>query len=127
MIYFYPSVKIMATIEWLQRCSTKRVVLEDEFEPSNKPHKRCVFDVVMFDEIAHDYMNTEIFARNFSKDKHIAIYVNMVCKNCAAVKSDRNKEPIQYLKIIDNTPENRKRYGYQWEESINTTAVEESA
>ena len=114
MIYFYPSVKIMATIEWLQHCSTKRIVLEDEFEPSNKPHKACAFNVIMFDGIAYDYMDTDSFTKNFSKDKHIAIYVNKVCKDCASVKADANDEPLQYLKIIDNTPENRKRYGYQW-------------
>lgn len=115
----------MATIEWLQHCSTKRVVLEDEFEPSDKPHKTCAFNIVMFNGIANDYMDTEAFTKNFSKDKHIAIYVNKVCKDCAAVKLNANKEPLQFLKIIDNTPANRKRYGYQWEESVNTTTVEE--
>lgn len=117
----------MATIEWLQHCSTKRVVLEDEFEPSNKPHKVCAFNVIMFDGIAYDYMDTESFTKNFNKDKHIAIYVNKVCKDCAAVKIDANDEPLQYLKIIDNTPENRKRYGYQWEETVKATTIEESA
>lgn len=106
----------MTTIEWLQHCSTKRVVLESEFEPSNKPHKACAFNVVMFDGIAYDYMDTDSFAKNFSKDKHIAIYVNKVCKDCAAVKLDANNEPLQFLKIIENTPENRKRYDYHWEE-----------
>lgn len=107
----------MATIKWLQHCSTKRIILEDEFEPSNKPHKACMFNVIMFDAIAHDYMESDIFQRIFGKDKYIAIYVNKVCKDCAAVKLDANKEPLQYLKVIDNTPENRKRYGYQWEPS----------
>lgn len=116
----------MSTIEWLQHCSTKRVVLEDEFEQSNRPHKGCMFTTIMFDGIAHDYMNTEMFAKNFSKDKHIAIYVNKVCGDCASVKVDSDDEPIQYLKIIENTPENRKRYGYSWEESVNTTTVKET-
>ena len=115
----------MTTIEWLQHCSTKSVVLEDEFEPSNMPHKTCTFNVVMFDGIAYDYMDTELFTKHFDKDKHIAIYVNKVCKDCAAVKLDREKEPLQYLKIIENIPENRKRY--QWEETVNATTVEESA
>ncbi len=109
----------MATIEWLQHCSNKRVVLEEEFDPSNVPHKGCVFNVVMFDAIAYDYMDTDIFARNFSKDKHIALYVNKVCAKCGTVKSDEENEPIQYLAIISNTPENRKCYGYQWEEVAN--------
>lgn len=107
----------MATIEWLQHCSNKRVVLEDEFEPSNDHHKGCVFNVVMFDAVAYDYMETDIFTRNFNKDKHIAIYVNKVCAKCGTVKSDEENEPIQYLKIVSNTPDNRKRYGYQWEEA----------
>lgn len=106
----------MAAIEWLQHCSSKRVVLEEEFEPSNAPHKGCEFTIVMFDEIAYDYMDTESFAKNFSKDKHIAIYVNKVCQKCGAVKCDEEDESIRYLKIVQNTPENRERYNYQWEE-----------
>ena len=106
----------MTTIEWLQHCSTKRVVLEDEFEPSNKPHKACAFNVIMFDGIAYDYMDTELFAKNFSKDKHIAIYVNKVCPKCGSVKRDDEDNEIRYLKIIPNTPANRKHYGYQLEE-----------
>ena len=47
----------MATIEWLQHCSGKRIVLENEFEPSNKYHKGCEFTVIMFDGIAYDYMD----------------------------------------------------------------------
>ena len=117
----------MATIEWLQHCSTKRIVLEDEFEPSNKPHKGCAFNVIMFDEIAYDYMETDTFQRNFGKDKYIAIYVNKVCKNCASVKTDNDNESVQYLKIVENSPENRKRYSYQWEETHNDDTDEETA
>jgi hypothetical protein len=106
----------MTTIEWLQHCSAKRVILEDEFNPTNAPHKSCMFTTVMFDAIAYDYMESDNFQRMFDKDKYFAIYVNKVCKDCAAVKLDDDKEPLQFLKIIDNTPENRKRYGYQWEE-----------
>ena len=116
----------MSTIEWLQYCSTKRIVLEDEFNPSDKPHKSCNFNVVMFDEIAYDYMESDYFQRNFDKKKHIAVYVNTVCPHCAAVKLDNEKEPRQYLKIIDNTPENRKRYGYQWEEDDEKDSTEEN-
>lgn len=107
----------MATIEWLQHCSSKRVVLEDEFSPSNAPHKGCMFNIVMFDTIAYDYMDSDIFAKNFSKDKHIAIYVNKVCPKCGAVKYDEEDEPIQYLTIVQNTPENRKRYDYQLDDT----------
>lgn len=110
----------MATIEWLQHCSGKRIVLENEFEPSNKYHKGCEFTVIMFDGIAYDYMDTDAFTKNFNKDKHIAIYVNKVCKHCASVKVDAYDEPLQYLKIIENTPENRQCYGYQWEEHDET-------
>ena len=117
----------MATIEWLQHCSAKRVVLEDEFEPSNKPHKGCMFNVIMFDGIAYDYMETNTFQRNFGKDKYIAIYVNKVCKHCATVKTDKEDDPVQYLKLVENNPENRKRYGYQLEETVNATTVEETA
>ena len=102
----------MATIEWLQHCSSKRVVLEDEFDPTNVPHKNCMFNVIMFDTVAHDYMETDIFAKTFNKGQHIAIYVNKVCAKCGIVKSDEEDEPIQYLTIVPNTPENRKRYGY---------------
>ena len=113
MIYFYHPVKIMAMIEWLQHCSSKPVVLEDEFNPSNVPHKTCMFNTIMFDAIAYDYMETDVFARNFSKDEHIAIYVNKVCPKCGSVKCDDEDIEIQYLKIVPNTPENRKRYQYE--------------
>ena len=108
----------MAMIEWLQHCSSKPVVLEDEFNPSNVPHKGCMFNTIMFDAIAYDYMETDVFARNFSKDEHIAIYVNKVCPKCGSVRCDDEDNEIQYLKIIPNTPANRERYGYSMENSI---------
>ena len=108
----------MSTIEFLQHCSTKRVVLEDEFSPNDKPHKSCSFTVIMFDAIAYDYMECDFFTRNFGKEKYIAIYVNKICPCCASVKLDKDEQPIQYLKIIDNTPANRVRYNYQWTEPV---------
>lgn len=108
----------MSTIPWLQHCSSKRVVLEDEFSPNDKPHKSCSFTVIMFDAIAYDYMESPYFTKNFDKNKHIAIYVNKVCPCCASVKLDKEDQPIQYLKLIDNTPANRARYGYVMEETV---------
>ena len=116
----------MTTIEWLQHCSAKRVVLEDEFNPTNAPHKSCMFTTVMFDAIAYDYMESDNFQRMFDKDKHFAIYVNKICPKCGNPKCDEEDNEIQYLKIIENTPENRKRYGYQWEERTKDS-VEEHA
>ena len=107
----------MTTIQWLEFCSSKRVVLEDEFEPTNVPHKGCMHTSVMFDGIAYDYMETDSFKKNFGKEKFIAIYVNLVCPKCGEVKSDKNDEEIQYLKVVPNTPENRKRFGYAVKES----------
>lgn len=109
----------MTTIQWLEFCSNKRVILEDEFRPTGKLHKGCCYTKVMFDGIAYDYMNTDSFERNFGKASFIAIYVNLVCPDCGNVKSDSNDEEIQYLKVVRNTPENRRRFGYVYEEPVN--------
>jgi hypothetical protein len=107
----------MTTVQWLQHCSNKPIVLEDEFTPTERPHKGCMFTTVMFDTVAYDYMEIDSFEKNFGKDKFIALYVNKVCPNCGSVKCDSEAEEIQYLKVVPNTPANRKRYGYQWEDN----------
>lgn len=107
----------MTTVQWLQHCSSKPVILEDEFAPSELPHKGCMFTTVMFDNIAYDYMESDSFEKNFGRDKFIALYVNKVCSKCGTVKCDLEDNEVQYLKVIPNTPANRKRYEYQWEEN----------
>ena len=109
MIYFYLSVKIMSLFpEFLDHCSTKRVVIPEEFEPTGKPHNGCRFTSIQFYSAAYDFMETERFKRDFKG--YFAIYVNKVCPHCGAVKADADGDII-YIKLIKDTPSNRRYYG----------------
>lgn len=106
----------MTTIQWLEYCTSKPVIIEEEFIPTNKPHKGCMYTTVIFDGIAYDYMDTDSFEVNFGKAKFIALYVILACPHCGSFKC--NEEPVQFLKIVPNTPANRARYGYEYTEPI---------
>lgn len=114
----------MTTIQWLEHCTSKPVVIEDEFVPTDKPHKGCMFTTVIFDAIAYDYMDNSSFETNFGKSKFIALYIIKACPHCGSFKCNEDEDPIQFLKIVPNTPANRARYGYEYTEPANEDAEE---
>ena len=106
----------MATFPMLEHCSTKRVITEDEFTPSDKPHKSCMFTTIMFNNIDYDYMETSHFDDRYGQnDKYIAITVNKICPHCGAPKVDEYGDELTYRKVVTNTEENRRRFKYDYE------------
>ena len=103
----------MTGIPLLDYCSTKRVMLEEEFEPSDVPHKECMFTTVMLHSIDRNFMDTNYFEEKYGRDKYIALCVKTVCPKCGEIKLDQYGEEELYLKIVPNTEENRKRFNYE--------------
>lgn len=97
--------------QFLDHCATKRVIHPDNFEPTDKPHKTCMFNSIQFDSIAYDFMETEYFKKNFG-DGYFMIYVNKVCPHCGEVKLDEYGEEIRYLKLVRDNAENRNAFGF---------------
>ena len=106
----------MTTLPMLEHCSTKRVITEDEFVPTDVPHMNCMFTTIMFNGIDYDYMETTHFDDRYGQnDKYIAITVNKICPKCGAPKVDENGDELTYLKVVPNTPENQRRFNYDYE------------
>ena len=80
-------------MEELTYCSTKNINFEDNFVPSNKPHKGCDFSKIF-------YKYAEIDEQN----DIIKVIVEMRCPHCGKVK-DKN-----YFILRDNNEKNRELF-----------------